>query len=143
MKNKEKIIPLLVFTMTFIIFIVVFIIVNNSNKAKYSCFDYQTNQTYTFNTEEEMHAVCDKLEGIEEDQIMESYPIYNDLKNVNDPDFAFYPYIDSDNNLNIIIAITNCNNPEYAKEKAKKWFSDHSYNINEYNIEYENPCDTK
>ena len=87
-----------------------------------------------------MHKVCDNLYENDEDKIMDTYIIYNDLIEVDDPDFAFYPYINSDNKLSIIITIANCDNPTLAKEKAEKWFSDNSYNINDYTIEYEYPC---
>lgn len=140
MKNKEKIIPIVVFLMTFIVFIIVFVLINNVNKDKYSCYDYEKDMTYTFKTEEEMHQVCDKLNGNDDDQIMESYPIYDELLKVNDPDFSFYPYINDDKKLAIIIAISNCEHPAIAKEKAEQWFSDHSYNIKDYVIEYENSC---
>lgn len=140
MKNKEKIIPIIVFLMTFIVFIITFLIINRSNKTEYSCYDYANDKTYTFKTEEEMHQVCDNL-NVEEDQLLESYPIYNDLINTDDSSFAFYPYINSDKKLSIVIAISDCDNPTSAKAKAEKWFSNHSYNINDYTIEYEYPCD--
>ena len=96
MKDNSKMIPIIVFTVTFIIVILLFFVFNNSKKAKYSCYDYKTDTTYTFKTEEEMHEVCDQLENNEEDQLLDSYTIYNDLLEVDDPDFAFYPYINND-----------------------------------------------
>ncbi len=141
MKDKNKIVPVVVFFITFIVFISIFFILGNSNKKVYSCYDSENDVNYTFNTEEEMHEVCDKfITNDDNDEALETYDIYNDLIKVNDPDFAFYPHV-SDNKLYIIISIVNCNNPYKAKEKAIKWFSDHSYNINDYNIEYEYPCE--
>ena len=143
MSDKYKIIPLLVFVITFVIVISIFFIINNKGKDKYSCYDSLSGKTYTFKTEEEMHEVCDKLDLDEEDQKLESYPIYNDLIKEDNDDFAFYPYINDDDKLDIVIAISNCNNKETAKEKARKWFSEHSYYINDYNIEFEDPCDVE
>ena len=88
-----------------------------------------------------MHKVCDSLNGTDDDAIMDNYAIYDDLINANDPSYAFYPYINSDKTLSIIIAIVDCNNQALAKDKAEKWFSDHSYNMGDYTIEYEYPCE--
>lgn len=140
MKNKEKIIPIAVSLIVFIVFIVTFLIINRFNKTEYSCYDYENNKTYTFKTEEEMHQVCDNL-NTEEDQLLETYSIYNDLINTDEQRFAFYPYINSDKKLSIVIAISDCDDPISAKEQAEKWFSNHSYNINDYSVEYEYPCD--
>ena len=130
-----------------VVFIVVFLIVvsifslTNSNKEEYSCYDYGSNKTYTFKSEEEMHEVCDKLNGQTDDEILNNYSIYEDLMNTDDNNgFSFDPYV-SGEQLVIIVAITDCNNPEGAKEKARQWFKNHSYNINDYVIEYENPCE--
>lgn len=140
MKDKEKIIPLVVFVLTFIIVIVIFTVFSNSKKQVYSCYDYENDKTYTFETEEEMHQVCDKLDGVEEDKLLSSNPIYEDLIATNDSDFAFYPYINDEQELVITIAISNCDTPDLAKKKAVDWFSEHSYDINDYIIEYEYPC---
>ena len=140
MKNKSTIVALIIFIVVFTVFIIGFIIYKSFFKKEYSCTDYSTNTTYTFKSEEEMHEVCDKFNGVEDDNTMTSYNIYNDLINTNDPDFAFYPYADGDK-LSIIIAISNCDNPNKAKEKAIAWFKNHSYNINDYTIEYEYPCE--
>lgn len=143
MNNKDKIIPILVFIITFAIITSLFYIINNSKKNKYSCYDYENNINYKFSTEEEMHEVCDNLNsGEKENQIMDKYNIYNDLKEVNDPDFAFYPYVNSDDELTIIITILECNNKTLAKQKAENWFINHSYNINDYTIEYEYACES-
>ena len=143
MKNKETIIPLLIFITTFVLVIIVFFVFNNSKKNEYSCYDSENNITYSFDTEEEMHEVCDNLNSTEteEDKILDSYEIYNDLLNVEEDDFAYYPYVNSDKSLTIIIAISYCNNQAAAKAHAEKWFSDHSYNINDYTVEYEYPCE--
>ena len=87
-----------------------------------------------------MHSVCDKFNGIEEDKLIQKYPIYKDLINANEEEFIFEPYIDSNNNLAIIIIITDCKNPEIARKKSKEWFINHSYNIKDYTIDYEYPC---
>lgn len=50
------------------------------------------------------------------------------------------PYINSNNNLAIIIIITDYKNPEIAKKQAKEWFINHSYNIKDYIIDFEYPC---
>ena len=131
-----------------LVIIIVFILVstisysliNLLNSDKYFCFDYDTDTYYSFKTEEEMHEVCDKFNGVEDDKKMSNYTIYDDLINANDRSFSFDPYINSNNELSIIVKIIDCNNQESAKEKAKKWFSNHSYNINDYVIEYEYPC---
>ena len=148
MKNKEKMFPILVAVVTFIVVIAIFLIINANKKDKYSCYDSTNDITYTFETEEEMHEVCDNLnseveEELDKEDEFASYPIYNDLVNAEDPSFAFYPYINDDNKLSIIVAIADCDNVELAKSKARKWFSDHSYNISDYTIEYENPCITE
>jgi len=140
-KNKNRIIPIIIFVIVFVFVIGIYFLYTNINKVKYSCVDYRSNTYYEFDTEEEMHSVCDKFNGVEEDKIMDNYAIYKDLVKVNDSNFAFYPYINDDDTLSITISITNCNNPLLAKEKAEKWFIEHSYNIKDYIIEYEYPCD--
>ncbi len=137
--KKEILIPIAVFVIVFILIIGIYLIYINLNKPKYFCTDYSTNTYYEFDTEEEMHKVCDKFNGVEDDKIMETYSIYNDLIEAEDPGFAFYPYI-SNEKLSIIIAISDCNDQEGAKKRAIKWFSDHSYNIANYDVEYEYPC---
>ncbi len=137
--KKDILIPIIVFIIIFILFIGIYLIINNKSN-KYSCYDYENDITYTFKTEEEMHEVCDKFTGEKDDQLLNSYTIYNDLLNVDDSSFAFYPYINSNEELSIIITITDCDNPEQAKEKAINWFNNHSYNINDYTVEYEYPC---
>lgn len=134
-------------TMVFIIaFIVVFIVVFSileatMNQTNYSCYDYETNTTYTFKTEEEMQEVCSSYNGVEEDNTMNSYNIYEELINTDDRDgFSFDPYV-RNNELVIIVQIIDCDNPEKAKEKVKAWFKEHSYNINNFTIEYETPCE--
>ena len=141
MKKNSTMISLVVFVIAFIIIILGFVIYNSLNKKTYSCIDYSSNTTYTFDNEEEMHEVCDKFNGVEEDKIIDSYTIYNDLINENNDSFTLYPYVNSDKKLSIIITIIDCDNPNTAKEKAIKWFHDHSYNINDFTIEYEYPCE--
>ena len=133
---KKKIIGIIIIIL---IIGIIYLFYNNS-KEKYSCIDYETNTTYTFETKQEMHSVCDKFNGIEEDKLIQSYPIYNDLINANEKEFTFEPYIDSYNNLAIITIITDCERQEIAKKKSEEWFSKHSYNINDYTIDYEYPC---
>ena len=140
MKNNSTLVAIGVFIGVLVVFIVGYFVFKPTKKV-YSCTNYETNEVYTFDSEEEMHKVCDNLSNDDDDQLLESYPIYKDLVNTNDSSFAFYPYINSDKKLSIIIAVTDCNNVEGAKEKVKKWFSNHSYNINDYTIEYEYPCD--
>lgn len=144
MNDKYKIVPLIVFVLVFIIVIGMFYLFNNKeDKMEYSCYDYETEKTYTFETEEEMHKVCDKLNGGEEDQLLSDYLIYDDIVKSNEESFAMIPYMNDDKELAIIIAISDCKNPDKAKADAKKWFSDHSYNINDYNIDYEYPCEVE
>ena len=50
MKNKETIIPLLIFITTFVLVIIVFFVFNNSKKNEYSCYDSENNITYSFDT---------------------------------------------------------------------------------------------
>lgn len=139
MKNKNTVVPIIVFVITFVVFLVIFFIVSSLNDEKYFCIDYEKKIKYTFKTEEKMHQFCDKLNGGEEDQVLEESDIYKDLIKVDDPGFAFYPFV-VDKKLHIIIAISDCQNPNAAKERAIKWFSDNNYNINDYNVEYENSC---
>ena len=124
MKNKNTVVPIIVFVITFIVFLVIFFIVSSLNEEKYSCIDYEKKIKYTFKTEE---------------KILEESDIYKDIVKVDDPGFAFYPFV-VDKKLHIIIAISDCQNPNAAKERAIKWFSDNNYNINDYNVEYENSC---
>jgi hypothetical protein len=139
MKNNNNYISIAVFVVVFLVVFGIFQLVN-MNKDKYSCFDYENNVTYTFKTEEDMHEVCDKLNGVADDNVMNSYSIYDELINTDDSNgFSFDPYV-LDDELVIIVAITDCDNPELAKERARQWFKDHSYNINDFKIEYENPC---
>ena len=137
--NKYKLIPIIISIGIFIIFIVIYLIIN-TNKYNYSCYDYENDINYTFKTEEEMHAVCDKITGEEEDKIMNTYPIYNDLINEDDSSYAFYPYINDNKTLSIIVTVLDCDNPTRVVDKVEKWFKNHNYNITDYNIEYEYPC---
>ena len=82
---KKTIIPIFIILL---IIGIIYLFYNNS-KEKYSCIDYDTNTTYTFKTEEEMHLVCDKFNGIEEDKLIQKYPIYSDLINANEEEFIF------------------------------------------------------
>ena len=141
MKNKSTMTALIIFIIVFAIFMIGFIIYKSFFGKEYSCIDYSSNTEYTFKSEKEMHEVCDQFNGVAEDNAMSNYSIYDDLINNNDPDFAFYPYINADKELSIIIAISNCENPNLAKTKAIAWFKNHSYNINDYTIEYEYPCE--
>ena len=140
-KKNSKMMVLNGFIIVFIIIVICIVIYNSLYKKEYSCIDYGSNTLYTFKSEKEMHKVCDQFNGVEEDKIMSSYDIYDDLINTNDPDFVFYPYINADKKLSIIVAISNCDNPNRAKEKAIAWFRNHSYNIRDYTIEYEYPCE--
>jgi len=139
MKNKNTLIPIMVFVVTFIVVFIIFFSFSNLKNKKYYCIDQAKGIKYTFKTKEKMESFCNKINGEEEDQILEKYAIYNDLIKVNDPGFAFYPFV-NDKKLIIVIAISDCNNPDGAKERAIKWFSDNNYDINDYNIEYENSC---
>lgn len=141
MKNKNIIIPAIVFIIVLVLSIIIYLIYTNINKDKYTCTDYETNTTYTFKNEKDMHEVCDNFNGVKDDQILSSYEIYQDIVTINSDRYSFYPYLDSDKKLAIIITITDCNNPKEAEEQANKWFSDHSYNINDYQVDYEYPCE--
>lgn len=144
MNDKYKIIPLVIFVLVFIIVMGLFYLFNNRDaKEKYSCYDYETGTTYTFETEEEMHKVCDKFNGQEEENLLSTQSIYEDIVNSNEEGFAMIPYMNDDKELAIIVAISDCKNPEKVKANVKKWFSDHSYNINDYIIDYEYPCEVK
>ena len=140
MKKEKNII--IIMLVSFTAFILVFSIFQLSrNKEEYSCYDYETNTTYTFKTEKEMQEVCSSFNGAEEDNTMNSYNIYEELINTDDRDgFSFDPYV-RNNELVIIVQIIDCDNPGKAKEKAKAWFKEHSYNINNFTIEYETPCE--
>ena len=140
-KKSSTMIALIVFIIVFLIIIISLVIYNSLFKKEYSCIDYGSNTTYTLKSEKEMHKVCDQFNGVEEDRLMSNYDIYDDLISTNDPDFAFYPYINADKKLSIIVAISNCDNPNQAKEKAVAWFKNHSYIISDYTIEYEYPCE--
>jgi len=137
-KNKSTI---LIIVVVIIVLLFIYFIYNIINKEKYSCIDYETNTYYTFKTESDMHKVCDKFNGVEDDKKLNSYEIYNDLINADEYGFTFDPYINSNNELSIIVIITDCNHPKEAKERAINWFKKHSYNIGEYTIEYEYPCE--
>ena len=139
--KKSTVIAIIVFIGVLFVIVTSYVIYNNLSKEKYYCTDYETNTTYIFNTEDEMHEVCDKFSGVEKDKTMKSYKIYDDLINNKDNRFTFYPYVSADNKLNIIITIIDCNNKELAKEKAVEWFKNHSYDINDYTIEFEYPCE--
>ncbi len=139
-KKKNSKMLLLIGGLVFIVILIVILYLYFS-KDKYSCIDYETHTYYSFSNEEEMHKVCDQFNGTLEDKKMNSYDIYNDLINANYSDFSFAPYINSDNKLSIIIAITDCDKPNEAKSNAIKWFKNHNYNINDYIIEYEYPCE--
>lgn len=140
MKNKNTLIPIIVFVFIFVLFLIIFLSGSNSNKNKYYCIDQAKGIKYTFKTKEKMETFCRKLNGDEDDLLLEGYDIYNDLINVDDSSFVFYPYINENKKLSIIIAISDCQNPEAAKDKAIKWFSDNNYNISDYVIEYEDSC---
>ena len=141
MKNKNLIIALSISGIVLVLFLIGYLIISNLNKEEYTCTDYETNQTYVFKNEKEMHEVCDKFNGTEADAILSQYNIYNDLINNNDSSFNFYPYVDSNNQLAIIVSISNCENKDLAKEKAISWFREHSYNINDYQVDFEYPCE--
>ena len=138
MKNFKSIIVALV---VFIgIFSLVFILYKVIAKPTYICTDTTNNVQYTFDNEDDMNIFCDNLSK-NDDSVISSFNIYNDLINNNDNRFSFYPYLDSSNNLIITIVIVDCNNPEDAKNKAIEWFGNHSYNINDYKVEFEYPCE--
>lgn len=137
MKNyKSTIISLVVFIICFFIAICFY---TSISKPKFVCTDVTNNKEYTFDTKEEMDAFCDTLSKTE-DEKMTSSSIYYDLINNNDSRFSFYPYIDGNNKFTITVVIVDCQNPSEAKNKAIEWFQNHSYNINDYNIEFEYPC---
>jgi len=141
MKNKNLIVYLTISAFVLIVLLLGYLIISNSKKEEYSCTDYETNQTYTFTSEEEMHKICDQFNGTEEDTIISQYDIYNALINTNNDSFSFYPYLEGNKKLAIIVTITDCDKPTQAKEQVSKWFENHSYNINDYQIDYEYPCD--
>ena len=138
MKSKSTIIGLSVFIIIFCIFLTI----NNlfDKDYKYSCIDENTNTTYRFNSKDEMEKVCSKLNKSEEDLIIDNYPIYNDLINEDNSYFSFDPYVNTDGKLSIIISITYCNDNNLVKSKINEWFRSHSYNMSDYTIEYEYPC---
>ena len=140
-KKSSTMMAFIIFMIVFVIIIISIVIYNSLFKKEYSCIDYGSNTLYTFKSEKEMHKVCDQFNVVDEDRIMSNYDIYDDLINTNDPDFVFYPYINADKKLSIIVAISNCDNPNQAKEKAIAWFKNHSYNISDYTVEYEYPCE--
>ena len=138
--KKSSIVGIAVFVVVFVVGISGYYIYNGISSNKYSCIDPNTNAFYSFNTEEEMHEVCDLFDSNDvEDTGYKN--IYNDLVETNDSSFNFYPYINSNNTLSIIVTILDCNNSTSIKNKVEKWFKDHSYNINDYTIEYEYPCE--
>ena len=139
MKDKNLKIAIIVFGIVLVLFIIGYLIYTNKNK--YTCTDYETKTTYTFKNAKDMHEVCDNFNGVKDDQVLETYDIYHDLIKSNNKAYSFYPYLDDNKQLAIIITITDCNNPQEAEEKANKWFSEHSYNINDYHIDYEYPCE--
>ena len=140
--KKKKNMNIVFIAVTVIVVLLVFYLVYNSiTKDKYSCVDYETNTYYTFKTESDMHKVCDKFNGVEEDKQLNSYEIYDDLINADEYGFTFDPYINSNDGLSIIVIITDCNHPKEARERAINWFKNHSYNISDYAIEYEYPCE--
>ena len=134
---KSTIIALVIFICIFSLVLVLYKVIT---KPTYVCTDTTNNVEYTFDSEEEMNAFCDNLNVID-DSAMASLNIYNDLINNNDSRFSFYPYLDSKNKMNIIVVIVDCQNPVGAKNGAIEWFSNHSYNINDYEIDYEYPCE--
>lgn len=141
MKKKNSKIALIVFGVVLAVIIIGYLIYINIPKNKYSCTDYETGTTYTFKNEKDMHEVCDNFNGVKDDQILETYDIYHDLIKENNDRYSFYPYLDGNKKLAIIITIIDCDNPKEAEEQANKWFSEHSYNINDYQIDYEYPCE--
>ena len=110
--RKSTVVFIVVFV---VVFITVFCILQTvMNSSKYSCYDYENNVNYTFKTEEEMHEVCDEINGVNDDNTMNSYSIYEELISEDDKNgFSFDPYVRNDE-LVIIVAITDCDNPEQA-----------------------------
>jgi len=138
MKKYNSTIIALVIFVVMILFVIIFS--KSFFKTTYICTDTTNNVEYTFDTEDEMNSFCDNL-SIVDDSSMSSNSIYYDLINNNDKRFSFYPYLDSNNNFTIITVIVDCNNPNEAKNDSIEWFRKHSYNINDYKIEYEYPCE--
>ena len=136
-KYKSTLIAVAVFVC---IFGLVLILYNTIFKTEFVCTDVTNNTKYKFDTKEEMDAFCDNLSTID-DSSMTTFPIYDDLINNNDSRFSFYPYIDSDNQFTITVVIVDCLNPNDAKNQSINWFRNHGYDINDYNIEYEYPCE--
>lgn len=140
MKDLKRIIISLIVFIGIGVFL--FVLYSLFFKTIYYCTDNVNNIQYTFDTEEEMNAFCDNLgQNKEKDSAISSFSIYNDLINNNDPGYTFYPYADSNNNFVITVVIVDCENPQNAKNKSIEWFKNHSYNINDYKIEYEYPCE--
>ncbi len=141
MKKKKNMNNVFIAVTVIVVLLVFYLVYNSITKDKYSCVDYETNTYYTFKTESDMHKVCDKFNGVEEDKQLNSYEIYDDLINADEYGFTFDPYINSNEELSIIVIITDCNHPKEARERAINWFKNHSYNISDYTIEYEYPCE--
>ena len=141
MKKKKNMNNVFIAVTVIVVLLVFYLVYNSITKDKYSCVDYETNTYYTFKTESDMHKVCDKFNGVEEDKQLNSYEIYDDLINADEYGFTFDPYINSNDGLSIIVIITDCNHPKEARERAINWFKNHSYNISDYAIEYEYPCE--
>lgn len=141
MKKKKNMNNVFIAVTVIVVLLVFYLVYNSITKDKYSCVDYETNTYYTFKTESDMHKVCDKFNGVEEEKQLNSYEIYDDLINADEYGFTFDPYINSNDGLSIIVIITDCNHPKEARERAINWFKNHSYNISDYTIEYEYPCE--
>ncbi len=141
MKKKKNMNNVFIAVTVIVVLLVFYLVYNSITKDKYSCVDYETNTYYTFKTESDMHKVCDKFNGVEEDKQLNSYEIYDDLINADEYGFTFDPYINSNDGLSIIVIITDCNHPKETRERAINWFKNHSYNISDYTIEYEYPCE--
>ncbi len=142
--KKNTLYSIFVFIGVFVVVVggyYIYTLLTNPSEEKYSCIDYETNTTYSFATEEEMHEVCDKFNGKEYDEKLENYPEHEEITEAEDESFSFYPYVNSDNKLAIIVVLLDCNDIDGAKQKALNWLTNKGYNLNNYVIEYEYPCE--
>ena len=75
MKKKKNMNNVFIAVTVIVVLLVFYLVYNSITKDKYSCVDYETNTYYTFKTESDMHKVCDKFNGVEEDKQLNSYEI--------------------------------------------------------------------
>ena len=143
--KKSTLYAIFVFIGVFLVFIIGYYIfpgATNNNKKVYSCINYETNTEYTFDNEEEMHAVCDSFNTNEQKEEKENSNEKTEKENVEEVEEAFdlYTYVKSDGKKAVIVLVLDCNDIDATKKKALKKFSDEGHNLNEYVIEYQYPC---